>query len=481
MITPNGFSKTKIICTIGPASQSVEMLLKLIEAGMDVARLNFSHGTREEHQHVIDNVREASRRSGEHVTILQDLSGPKIRTGMLREKKVEIKTGAMFVFTIRDLQGDAGIVSTTYPYLPRDVKPGDTILVDDGKMKFSVVSTTGTDVLCTVVNGGMLSDKKGMNLPGVNVSVPSLTEKDVEDLRFGLANDIDYVALSFVRSAADLLHLREFLIKEAPKGRRIPIVAKIERGEAVESIDSIIAESDVVMVARGDLGVELPPEDVPMIQKMVVRLCNEAGIPVIIATQMLESMIESPRPTRAEANDVANAVLDGTDAVMLSAETSVGRYPVEAVLTMDRIIRKAEVRYQHHLDIARAPKTGELTVFDAIGRAACVIANAIDAKAIVVVTHSGFSAINTAKYRPKANILAITGRDKILRRLNLVWGVRGIVVNDFVVDADLAFKRINEELLKLQYVQPGDYVVYTAGLPLLSKGTTNSIKIEKVE
>jgi pyruvate kinase len=481
MITPNGFSKTKIICTIGPASQSVEMLLKLIEAGMDVARLNFSHGTREEHQHVIDNVREASRRSGEHVTILQDLSGPKIRTGMLKEKKVEIETGATFIFTIRDLQGDAGIVSTTYPYLPRDVKPGDTILVDDGKMKFTVVSTTGTDVLCTVVNGGMLSDKKGMNLPGVKVSVPSFTEKDVEDLRFGLANDIDYVALSFVRSAADLRHLREFLIKEAPKGKRIPIVAKIERGEAVESIDSIIAESDVVMVARGDLGVELPPEDVPMIQKMVVRLCNEAGIPVIIATQMLESMIESPRPTRAEANDVANAVLDGTDAVMLSAETSIGRYPVEAVLTMDRIIRKAEVRYQHHLDIARAPKAGELTVFDAIGRAACVIANAIDAKAIVVVTHSGFSAINTAKYRPKANILAVTGRDKILRRLNLVWGVRGIVVNDFVVDADLAFKRINEELLKLQYVQSGDYVVYTAGLPLLSKGTTNSIKIEKVE
>jgi pyruvate kinase len=481
MLTPNGFSKTKIICTIGPASQSVETLLRLIEAGMDVARLNFSHGSRAEHQQVIDNVREASRRSGEHVTILQDLSGPKIRTGKLREKRIEIKTGAQFTFTVRDVPGDAEIVSTTYQYLARDVKAGDTILVDDGKMKFSVVSTTETDVRCTVVNGGMLSDKKGMNLPGVKVSVPSFTEKDVEDLRFGLANDIDYVALSFVRSASDLRQLRDFLIREAPKGKRIPIVAKIERGEAVESINSIISESDVVMLARGDLGVELPPEDVPIIQKMVVRLCNEEGVPVIIATQMLESMIENPRPTRAEANDVANAVLDGADAVMLSAETSVGRYPVEAVQTMDRIIRKAEVRYQHHLDIARAPKAEELTVFDAIGRAACVIANEIDAKAIVVITHSGFSAIHTAKYRPKANILAVTGRDKILRRLNLVWGVRGIIVPDFVADTDLAFKRINEELRTLEYVKSGDYVVYTAGLPLLSKGTTNSIKIEKVE
>jgi pyruvate kinase len=481
MMPTNGFSKTKIICTIGPASQSIESLMKLIDAGMDVARLNFSHGTREEHQKVIDNVREASRRSGEYVTILQDLSGPKIRTGKLKDKKVEIKTGAQFTFTTQDVPGNAERVSTTYQYLPRDVKAGDTILVDDGKMKFSVLSTTETEVLCTAINGGILSDKKGMNLPGVRVSVPSLTEKDIEDLRFGLANDIDYVALSFVRSASDLRELREFLIKEAPKGKRIPIVAKIEREEAVDSIDAIIEESDVVMLARGDLGVELPPEDVPMIQKMVVRKCNELGTPVIIATQMLESMVENPRPTRAEANDVANAVLDGADAVMLSGETSVGKFPVEAVLTMDHIIRKAEVRSKDHLDVARTPKGKQLALFDAIARAACVIANEIEAKAIVVVTHSGFSAINTAKYRPKANILAVTDRDKILRRLNLIWGVRGIIIPDFVADSDLAFRRINEELRKLQYVQSGDYVVYTAGLPLLSRGTTNTIKIEKVE
>jgi pyruvate kinase len=481
MIVSSGFSKTKIVCTIGPASQSVDTLVKLIEAGMDVARLNFSHGTREQHREVIENLKEASRRTGEHTTILQDLSGPKIRTGRLKEKSVEIPTGGAFTFTTRDIFGDATIVSTTYQLLPRDIHVGDSILVDDGKMSFTVVAISDTDVRCTVVNGGILTDKKGMNLPGVKVSVPSFTEKDVKDLRFGLANDIDYVALSFVRSVRDIRSLRDFLVKEAPKGKRIPVVAKIERGEAVEDISSIIGEADVVMVARGDLGVELPPEDVPIIQKMVVRLCNEAGVPVIVATQMLESMIESPRPTRAEANDVANAVLDGADAVMLSAETSVGRFPVEAVLTMDRIIRKAEIRYQPHLDIARPSGAGEFTMFDAIGRAACVIANEIDAKAIVVITHSGFSAINTAKYRPRAPILAITGRDKILRRLNLVWGVRGIIVPDFVVDTDTAFKRINDELRKLDYVQSGDYVIYTAGLPLLSIGTTNSIKIEKVE
>jgi pyruvate kinase len=481
MTGSGNFSKTKIVCTIGPASQNVETLVKLIEAGMDVARLNFSHGTREQHKVVIDNLKEASARTGEHVTILQDLSGPKIRTGRLKEKSVEIPTGSTFTFTTRDILGDAAIVSTTYQLLPRDIRVGDTILVDDGKMTFAVVSKTETDVLCGVVNGGVLSDKKGMNLPGVNVSVPSFTEKDVEDLTFGLANDIDYVALSFVRSVKDIRSLREFLVKEAPKGKRIPIVAKIERGEAVEDINSIIAEADVIMVARGDLGVELPTEDVPIIQKMVVRLCNEAGVPVIVATQMLESMIESPRPTRAEANDVANAVLDGADAVMLSAETSVGKFPVEAVLTMDRIIRKAEIRYQPHLDIARPGGAEEFTMFDAIGRAACVIANEIDAKAIVVITHSGFSAINTAKYRPKAPILAITGRDKILRRLNIVWGVRGIIVPDFVVDTDTAFKRINDELRRREYVQSGDYVIYTAGLPLLSRGTTNSVKIEKVE
>jgi len=320
-----------------------------------------------------------------------------------------------------------------------------------------------------------------MNLPGVKVSVPSHTEKDVEDLKFGLKNDIDYVALSFVRTADDIRQLREVIIREVQKGKRVPIIAKIEKPEAVENIESIIGEADVVMVARGDLGVELPPEEVPIVQKLIVKKCNEAGVPVIIATQMLESMIENPRPTRAEANDVANAVLDGADAVMLSAETSVGKYPVEAVKTMDRIIRRAEVQGKDHLDIEESPADRDRRVFDAIGRAACVMAKQIGASAIVPLTHSGYTALNISKYRPPARIIAITGREKILRRLNLVWGVRGIIVPGFEDSSDVAFTRIKNELKARGYVNNGDYVVFTAGIPLMSKGTTNAIKVEKIE
>lgn len=472
---------TKIICTIGPASQSVDVLVKLIEAGMDVARLNFSHGTHEQHLRVIQNVREASRVSGEYITILQDLSGPKIRTGKVANNSAELNSGSKFIFTIEDVLGSSQRVSTTYQQLPNDVQIGDTILVDDGKMKFSVISKTAKEVTCTVVNGGILSDHKGMNLPGVKVSVPSFTEKDIDDLKFGLANDVDYVALSFVRTAEDIRQLREIVIREAKKSVRVPIVAKIEKGEAVADIDSIISEADVIMVARGDLGVELPPEDVPVMQKIIVRKCNDAGRPVIIATQMLESMLEHPRPTRAEANDVANAVLDGADAVMLSGETSVGKYPIEAVQTMDRIIRKAEEQQTDRLDIAFMPSKIEERVFDAMGRAACVISREINAKAIVTITHSGSTAMNIAKYRPKARIVAITARDRILRRLNLIWGVRGIVMPDFVSDTDVAFKRINDELKRCGYVEAGDYAVYTAGIPLMSKGSTNTVKVEKVE
>lgn len=481
MNRPSSFGNTKVVCTIGPASQSVDVLMKLIEAGMDVARLNFSHGTHEQHLKVIENVKEASRRSGEYITLLQDLSGPKIRTGLLKDKKVEIKTGATFTFTVDEIEGTSQRVSTTYKQLAVDVKPGDIILVDDGKMKFTVLEKTERDVICTAVNGGILSEKKGMNLPGVKVSVPSYTEKDLDDLTFGLANDIDYVALSFVRSADDIRQLRAILIERAPKGKRVPIVAKIEKGEAVDDIDAIVREADVIMVARGDLGVEMEPEEVPVIQKMIVRKCNDAGVPVIVATQMLESMIENPRPTRAEANDVANAVMDGADAVMLSGETSVGKYPIEAVGTMDRIIRKAEENRRDRLELELVTSNLEQRVSDAMGRAACVIAHQLNAKAIVPITFSGYSAMNIAKYRPLSHILAVTGREKVLRRLNLIWGVRGILIPDFVGSTDEAFRRINEELKRHGYVQKGDYVVYTAGIPLLSKGSTNSVKVEKVE
>lgn len=456
--------------------------MRMIQAGMDVVRLNFSHGTQSDHLRIIENVREAARRVGENITLLQDLSGPKIRTGLLQSKTVVLKEGASLTFTIDDILGTAERISTTYKLLPHDVQPGDIILLDDGKMKVKVVSKTERDVHCTVINGGILGEKKGMNLPGVKTTVPSFTEKDVEDLKFGLAEGIDYVALSFVRTPDDVRQLRELIIREGQKGVRVPIVAKIEKPEAVENIDAIIEEADVIMVARGDLGVELAPEDVPPIQKMIVRKCNEAGKPVIIATQMLESMIENPRPTRAEANDVANAVLDGADAVMLSGETSVGRYPVEAVQMMDRIIRKAETQRpaEYHLpDYGRAPAE---TVFDAVAQAACVMAWQIRAKAIVPLTHSGSTAATISRYRPFARIIAVTGRERILRRLNLIWGVRGIVMPDFEDRAaDAAFKMIKDRLLQEGYVERGDYVVFTAGIPLMSKGTTNTVKVEKVE
>jgi len=333
-------AKTKIICTIGPASQSIARLVELIQAGMDVARLNFSHGSSDDHLRAMANIREASKQTGETVAIIQDLCGPKIRTGRLKDSQVVLKEGEKIIFTTGDIVGNEKRVATTYRALPQDVRQGDTILLDDGNLAVQVLATTKTEVECKVVTGGILKEHKGMNLPGVKLSTPSLTEKDVEDLKFGLTNDVDYVALSFVRSAEDLRHLRSVIKQQT--ARRVPIIAKIEMKEAIDAIDSIIAESDAVMVARGDLGVEMMPEDVPILQKMIVTKCNEAGVPVIIATQMLESMIENPRPTRAEASDVANAVLDGADAVMLSAETSVGKYPVETVRTMDHIISRAE-------------------------------------------------------------------------------------------------------------------------------------------
>ena len=475
----NQFGKTKIVCTIGPSSQDVGRLAELIRSGMDVARLNFSHGSYEDHLRSLSNIREAGKIAGEAITILQDLSGPKIRTGTVRNHAVELKKGQTFVFTVEDVEGDHTCVSTTYKSLPRDVRKGDTILVDDGSIKMTVTGKSRTEVRCKVLNAGVLKDKKGMNLPGVKVSASSLTDKDRDDLKFGLKNNVDYVALSFVRSAEDIRQLRKLIIREGRQGIKVPIVAKIEKPEAVRNIDAIINESDVIMVARGDLGVELPPEEVPLVQKMIVRKCNEAGKPVIIATQMLESMIENPRPTRAEANDVANAVLDGADAVMLSAETSVGEYPVEAVHTMDRIIQQAETVQKDRLGEAlEGIKYAD--IFDAIARAAAVLAKQLNARAIIPITHSGSTAIRISKYRPSAPILAITGRERILRRLNLVWGVRGLIMPDIDIDSDTAFEHIQNELVKRGFVRKGDYVVFTAGIPLMSKGTTNTIKVERV-
>lgn len=479
MGTHNEYGKTKIVCTLGPSSCSVDVLEKMIRAGMDVARLNFSHGTHEEHQSVILAVREAATRVGEPITILQDLQGPKIRTGKLAAHEVRLTDGANFSITIEDVPGDEKRVSTTYQNLPKDVKPGDTILMDDGLLQLKVLSSTATDVITEVVHGGILKEHKGINLPGVAVSAPSLTEKDIEDLEFGLANDIDYVALSFVRTGADIRRLREFIIAKIERGKKLPIVAKIEKGEAVENIDEIIREADAIMVARGDLGVECPTEDVPIAQKLICKKANAAGKPVIIATQMLESMIENPRPTRAEANDVANAVLDGADAVMLSGETSVGKYVVEVVQTMDSIIRRAEVEYRDRLDLIETIGGDHASVFRAVGRSACVLAKQIGAAAIIPVTHSGDTAMTIARYRPYGKIIAVTDRERIRRRLNLVWGVRSFLVPK-IADTDTTFESIQHQLLNSGYVKKGDYIVLTAGIPLLARGTTNMVKVERI-
>ena len=473
--------RTKIVCTLGPASSGVDMLVRLIGEGMDVARLNFSHGSHDDHLQTIRNVQEACRRTGRQVALLQDLQGPKIRVATFSTPAVELRTGAAFTITTAPVEGNATRVSTTYGNLPNDVKPGDRILLDDGKLRLEVRDVRGDEVHCTVVTGGTLSAHKGINLPGVAVSTPAFTAKDREDLVFGIQHDIDYVALSFVRTAGDIRELRSAIVDLIDKGRFLPIIAKIEKPQAVENIDAIIAEADGIMVARGDMGVELPPEEVPVLQKRIIRKCNEAGKPVIVATQMLESMIGNPAPTRAEASDVANAVVDGGDAVMLSGETSVGRYPVEAVQIMNRIVCRVEaedVRAHRMLDLTAHTVESRL---DALARAACVLAEQMNARAIVAVTHSGRTARALARYRPRPRIIALTDRPKIQRRLNLVWGVNGMVVDELGNDSDRDLEMIQERLVRSGLVARGDYVVVLAGQPFFKRGTTNFIKVEKIE
>lgn len=471
---------TKIVCTLGPSSNSVEMLMQLIRSGIDVVRLNFSHGTHDDHLTTLNNVNEAVKRSGELVTVLQDLQGPKIRIGEFNVPFIELRGGDTFTITTEPIIGDASIVSTSYAQLAADVHPGDMILLDDGKIRVRVAEVRGNNVRCEVVVGGTLSAHKGINLPNVAVSTPSLTAKDIRDLEFGIKHDVDYVALSFVRTADDIRQLRKEIIARVPKSRFLPIIAKIEKPQAVANIDSIITEADAIMIARGDLGVELPPEDVPMLQKKIITKCNAAGKPVIIATQMLESMINSPTPTRAEANDVANGVVDGADAVMLSGETSVGKYPLETVQIMDRIIRKVESEQYGTQRILDHMPQGVTSRHDALGRAACVLAEQMNAAAIVCVTHSGETARVVSRYRPQTRILAITDRQKILRRLNLIWGVHGLVIENLEQDSDKALKHIQEKLINTGFINRGEYVVMLAGQPFFARGSTNFIEVEKV-
>jgi pyruvate kinase len=475
--------RTKIVCTIGPATNSEAQLERLMRAGMNVARLNFSHGTQQEHEQVIERVRALSARLNCAVAILQDLQGPKIRTGALQDgKPVRLVDGTQVTITTRDLVGNGQFISTTYKDLPQDVKIGDRILLDDGLLELRVVGTNETDVQCLVIHGGILGEHKGINLPGVAVSAPALTEKDRDDLLFGIKHGVDYMALSFVRSPQDVReakHLIQQYVTEVygEEGERnIPLIAKIEKPEAVEQLDEILEVADGVMVARGDLGVEMPQEKVPLIQKRIINRCNERGLPVITATQMLESMVINPRPTRAEVNDVSNSILDGTDAVMLSAETSVGSFPIEAVQMMDRIALETETNYH----TAGPPIHKHRSLAQAVSHAARALAEDTNVQAIVVFTRSGNTARLISKDRPRVPILAYTPSEHVYRQLALWWGVWPYRISMQGTTEDL-IARVEQHLQEDKLVQQGEYVVIMGGMPIASQARTNFVKLHRVE
>ncbi len=466
--------KTKIVCTIGPASSSPEVLEQLIKAGMNVARLNFSHGTHEEHKKVIENIRTLSIGLGMPVAILQDISGPKIRIGVFKDEQVLLKTSSMFTLTCRDIVGDETQVGVNYKNLPNDVDEGDTILLNDGNIQLKVVETTSTDINCSVMVGGTLSAHKGINLPTATMDVPSLTPKDKDDLKFGISQGVDFVALSFVRQASDIEILKEIIKNE---GANIPVIAKIEKHEALSNIDDIVSIVDGIMVARGDLGVEIPFEQVPLMQKMLVRKCNAAGKPVITATQMLMSMVNNPRPTRAEVTDIANAVLDGTDALMLSEETAMGNHPVEAVSVMSRIASNTESSADFSEVMEKRVIPERATTPDAISHAASMVARSLGSAAIITPTSSGSTARMIARYRPTQPIIAISPHPATVARLSLIWGVVAVAVDD-LLDTDDMTKKARDIAGKMGLVKTGDTVVITAGVPIGVEGTTNLIKVE---
>lgn len=466
--------RAKIVSTLGPASSSERVIEQLIGAGVDVFRLNFSHGTRDEHAENVGRIRQISDNMQRSIAILQDLQGPKMRVGKLAEDPVELKEGSRLTVTTREVPGDAECVSTTYAGLPRDVKPADRILLDDGHIELIVREVYRSDVVCEVVLGGLLKSNKGINLPGVRVSAPSLTVKDREDLDLGIELGVDYIALSFVREPDDVREVQH-IIERAEK--EIPVIAKLERAEAVDHLEDILDVADGVMVARGDLGVELSPEDVPVIQKRVISAANRAGVFVITATQMLESMTDHPRPTRAEASDVANAIFDGTDAVMLSGETAIGKYPVQTVQMMARIIEKAEASVELAPPILNLDAS--LSFPDAIGQAAAAVSTAVSPKAIVAFTQSGSTARLISKRRPRTPIIAFTPSERICRRLCLCWGVepRQITLID---DTDRMVAEVEARLLSEGNVRFGDTLVILAGAPITARAETNLLKLHRV-
>lgn len=469
--------KTKVVCTIGPASESLEKMLEFIQRGMDVARLNFSHGSHEEHQIRINTLKEAREMKQSQTAILLDTKGPEIRTGKFDQAEIELMEGQGFTITMDEIVGNRERCTVSYKDLAKDVKSGDTILIDDGLIELKVIEVAGNDIQTKVVNSGIIKNNKGVNVPNVKINLPAITPKDKDDIIFGIKNDIDFIAASFVRKALDVMAIREILEKE--NATHIQIISKIENQEGVDNIDEILQVSDGIMVARGDLGVEIPTEEIPVVQKMIIKKCNLIGKPVITATQMLDSMIRNPRPTRAEVTDVANAIYDGSDAIMLSGETAAGKYPIEAIETMARIAKRIETTLDYENMLFARQNSRETTITNAISHATCTVARDVHAQAIITATTSGYTARAVSSYRPESPIIASVSKEHVGRQLSLVWGVTSIIVEE-VASTDEMFEQAVARSIGNNLVEAGDTVVITAGVPVGKAGTTNLIKVHLV-
>ncbi|MDN3585567.1 pyruvate kinase [Pedobacter aquatilis] len=471
-------SRTKIVATLGPASAKPDVLYSMFNAGLDVCRLNFSHGSQADHQAVLDTIRDLNKKYDYNVGILADLQGPKIRIGLVKEGGINLINGKTTIITTQECIGNEERIYITYQNFPQDVQAGEIILLDDGKLQMKVLSTNLKDeVVCEIVHGGILTSRKGVNLPNTKVSIPSLTPEDRENLEFVLENDVEWIGLSFVRKAEDIIELKKII---AERGKTARVIAKIEKPEAIANIDEIIAVTDGIMVARGDLGVECPMEEVPLLQKMIVAKCRAASKPVIVATQMLESMITTPRPTRAEVNDVANSVLDGADAVMLSGETSVGEFPLIVIETMQKIIQNIEENnYPFHPDKFLKPKSPSF-LSDAICDSACFLAKQTNAVGIVSMTLSGYTAFEISSHRPEALTFIFTSNRALLNAVSLLWGVRGFYYDKWE-STDNTIIEVNEFLKSKKLVKQGDIIINTAAIPMEAKGKTNMLKITVID
>ena len=469
----NNVKKTKIVCTLGPASESEEILVQLVENGLNVCRMNFSHGSHEEHKGRMDLVKKVRSDLDKPVAILLDTKGPEIRTGNFDQPEVLLEEGQKFIVTMKDIVGTKEMCTVSYKGLSKDVVPGDTILIDDGLVGLRVEEIKDDEIHCTVENSGIVKNHKGVNVPGVKINLPALTQKDISDIEFGISQGIDFIAASFDRKVSDVLAIREVL--ENNNATDIQIISKIENQEGIDNIDEIIKVSDGIMVARGDLGVEIPTEEIPQAQKMMIRKCNEAGKPVITATQMLDSMMRNPRPTRAEVTDVANAIYDGTDAIMLSGETAAGKYPVEAVKTMATIAKRTEETL-NYTKMLKERASSSVNVTDAISRATCTTAKDLNASAIITSTSSGHTAKMVSKFRPKSPIIATTNNDRVMRQLSLTWGTYSIK-SEIAYNTDDVIENSINAAINADFIGEGELIVITAGVPVGVQGTTNLIKV----